>query len=162
MGTTANVYCPEKDGKGYRSITIYYDGFIQDVGRLLLLHYTTEDDVNRLIDLGNISHLEPTLEDTIAYHRDQGEDLKIYHIDTIDEKEMESADYFYLFENGQWRSSKYKGKEFVPLIEAYVEKMEGIVNDLKYKINDLESKINNKPYAYDDNSIILPENNGRK
>lgn len=74
------------DDKSTRSIYCHQDGYPEGVGKTLAEHYTTKERVNALLDLGDLSSLEPSIECpaghsfdnkiegyTVAYDRDRGE-----------------------------------------------------------------------------------------
>jgi hypothetical protein len=72
MSTRSNIGIRETDGIVH-TIYCHSDGYPSYNGRILLDHYTDESAVRDLIGLGDLSFLTPTLEKTIAYHRDRGE-----------------------------------------------------------------------------------------
>lgn len=66
-----------------RSIYCHSDGYPDWVGRMLNEHWTDPDQVEQLLDLGDLSYLgssldygDPSSEGTCAYHRDRGEPRK--------------------------------------------------------------------------------------
>ena len=110
--STISIQTPEGD---IRSIYCHYDGYFSHVGAILQSHYNTEEKVNALIDLGDISSLgekmNPDLESphsfnnpqddvVVAYHRDRGEDLRIKRLISI--HEIASQEYNYIFKDGAW------------------------------------------------------------
>lgn len=87
MATRSRIAIETQDG--VISIYCHWDGHIETNGKILFENYDREK-TEQLIALGNISSLDKTIENTDAYHRDQGDDLiqKLY-LDVED-----------LFENG--------------------------------------------------------------
>ena len=92
MGTMCVIAAKCKDG--YRAISVHFDGYLEGAGALLVRNYNTEAKVNKLIDLGDLSSLGPTIghqfdnnDDVmhsalsniqcIAYHRDEGHRRKV-------------------------------------------------------------------------------------
>ena len=76
------------DENSYRTIYCHWDGYLEWVGRILVEDYNTQEKVNRLLDLGDISILYSKLDPdprcphsfdnpqpgvTIAYGRDRKE-----------------------------------------------------------------------------------------
>jgi hypothetical protein len=110
--STISIQTPEGD---IRTIYCHYDGYFSHNGALLHTHYNTQEKVEELIALGDLSSLcekltpDPTSphsfdapqEDvTVAYHRDRGEEL---HIDRpISIHEINSQEYNYIFKEGAW------------------------------------------------------------
>ena len=109
MSTNSTIV--EKTPEGYRAIYCHYDGYKSGVGSVLKNHYQDSQKVSNLIDLGSISVLKESCENTIAYHRDRGEPLeplKVYKsIAKI--KEAFGNEYLYLFKDGEWTCN---GKSF--------------------------------------------------
>jgi hypothetical protein len=86
--------------KGIRSVYCHYDGYLSHNGKLLKENYNTEEKVNALIDLGDLSQLGESLESTVAYHRDRKESLYINECSSLES--LDGQDYNYLFRNGEW------------------------------------------------------------
>ena len=113
MSTNATIIM--RDGNKYKSIYCHFDGYIKGgVGQMLMEHYTTEDKVKQLIDLGNISYLQPSCDKpeghsfetpvegyTIAYGRDRGEkNQQARKYDTL--KDIRRENYNYYYDDHQW------------------------------------------------------------
>jgi hypothetical protein len=64
----------EKENGSVNSIYCHFDGYPEYVGKTLQNDYTDRSKVEALIALGDISELRSTIETTVAYHRDRGED----------------------------------------------------------------------------------------
>jgi hypothetical protein len=88
MATRSRIAIENQDGT-VDSIYCHFDGYISGVGKTLFEHYDQEK-LEKLLELGDISTLGKSTEDTEAYHRDRGEDL---HFESF--KDVED-----LFENG--------------------------------------------------------------
>jgi hypothetical protein len=73
MATRSRIAIEREDGS-VKSIYCHYDGYVDGVGKVLFEHYDKEK-LEKLIELGDISVLGTSTENTIAYHRDRGEDL---------------------------------------------------------------------------------------
>lgn len=87
MSTNASITAKTSDGK-WVSIYLHYDGYISSAGKILTACYNTQERVDLLMQLGDLSTLGPycgcPLEHTwenpirhycIAYHRDRKEAL---------------------------------------------------------------------------------------
>jgi hypothetical protein len=95
MATRSRIAIENQDGT-VDSIYCHFDGYLEGVGKTLFNHYDQEK-LEKLLELGDISVLKESTLDTIAYHRDRGEDL---HFKTF--KDVED-----LFENGFNSSEEY-------------------------------------------------------
>ncbi len=121
-GTVISVYC-------------HWDGYLVSNGRLLLDHYATEEKVDALLELGNLSSLKPEVGKkhsfdaptpgwTVAYGRDRGEkgQYPVVYPDiaafVADEDSRESFNY--VWQNGRWYL--LDGRDFTLLAPLVVEK----------------------------------------
>lgn len=111
-GTATYVYC-------------HFDGYLDCNGALLLGHYREREQVEALLALGELSSLGTGIEDTKAYHRDEGEEYKAPRIVGL-EQFCQSAKYcatndVYLFRDGAWlHAQAYGDGVFRPLTEDYI------------------------------------------
>ncbi len=96
MSTNSSISITNTDGT-IRSIYCHWDGGMWDggVAQTLIEFYRTENEVNALIDQGNCSSLSGTIEDSVFYHRDRGEELEIY-------ADVQEQEYDYMFRDGKW------------------------------------------------------------
>ena len=125
-----------KLGDEIKSIYCHYDGY--SIGPTLKEYYNDSDLANKLIALGSISCLGTTIGkkvdfnkynsvpammereskgeemQTVAYHRDRGEPLKIDTYNSIEEFIASNNDYsyIYLYDNG-WKFYDKEIDEFV-------------------------------------------------
>jgi hypothetical protein len=76
MSTRSRIAIEKQDGT-VESIYCHFDGYISHNGEILQNYYSTREKMEKLIELGDISSLENTPEETVAYHRDRGEDLNL-------------------------------------------------------------------------------------
>ena len=74
MATRSRIGIEHQDGT-VTSIYCHFDGYISGNGETLQTNYSNREKVEQLIALGDISSLESDIDETIAYHRDRGEDL---------------------------------------------------------------------------------------
>jgi hypothetical protein len=115
MGTHAAIVQKVEDG--YKGIYLHWDGYPDYAGKMLDEHYTTNEKVTDLINLGSLSQLErepnpqgkhsyddPESDVCVAYHRDRGESLDIYYGATVQEviDKVGYGNYVYVFEDGKW------------------------------------------------------------
>ena len=122
MATRSNIGIREKDGT-IKAIYSHNDGYPSYLGRVLREHYANERSVRSLLALGDVSFVTPTLERTIAYHRDRGEDLQeaeTYSPGTFKVRE----EYGYVFDVGSgewlWTTWDMGDSDLVPLTDADV------------------------------------------
>ncbi len=123
MSTRSMIGICDTQGK-VRAIYCHYDGYPSYNGRILIEHYNTQDRVEKLIALGNISSLAEKLEPdpkkphnsrnhqkdvVFAYARDDGSDLEVSEFDSVRKFLMETSEnvwieWCYLFDTniGQW------------------------------------------------------------
>jgi len=73
MATRSRIAIENQDGT-VQSIYCHFDGYVDGVGKRLFNHYDREK-LKKLIELGDISSLGESTENTVAYARDRGEDL---------------------------------------------------------------------------------------
>ena len=78
MATRSRIAIENQDGT-VTSIYCHFDGYLEHNGKILQNHFTNREKVEQLIALGDLSCLGEDIEegapDTIAYHRDRGEDF---------------------------------------------------------------------------------------
>ncbi len=98
MSTHAKISL--KTETGYKTIYNYFDGYLDGLGKTLLFSYNTQEKVEQLISMGGASAVEETLDKSIFYHRDRGEDIEIEM--SSFELESDMVDYIYMFEDGNW------------------------------------------------------------
>ena len=103
----------------YRCITVHWDGHPDTAGQTLVKFYLSEERVNDLLALGDLSELYPSLDATVAFHRDKGEDLESNapgYFATLEDleswREEFGGQYLYIWEGGAWQ---YRG---VPLADV--------------------------------------------
>jgi hypothetical protein len=127
MATRSNIGIVNEDGS-VTGIYCHWDGYTENVGKLLLNHYNTSGIVCELMDLGDLSSLNKNLycDDNnhsfenpapgvcVAYGRDRGEknaDSKSFTNISEFEKyaNRTTADYQYLFNNGKWQYRNHNG-----------------------------------------------------
>ena len=127
MATRSNIGIVNEDGS-VTGIYVHWDGYTENVGKLLLKHYNNTGIVYELMDLGNLSSLNKNLycDDNnhsfenpvdgvcVAYGRDRGEtgvESRVFNNISKFEKfaDRTCADYQYLFNNGKWQYRNHNG-----------------------------------------------------
>lgn len=108
MATRSFISVRDSNGS-VRGVYCHWDGYPEGVGATLNEHYTALPQVEELLSLGSLSALGPTpTKNTVAYHRDRGEDLAgpiVYA--TVREMLRDvgddlAAEHAYVFEDGVW------------------------------------------------------------
>jgi len=96
------------DDKGVQAIYCHNDGYLSNNGKILDQHYQNEVKVDNLIAQGDASSLKDTIEDTIFYARDRGEENKEATNLNNETKLLEfafeecDAEAVYMFAYGSW------------------------------------------------------------
>lgn len=137
MGTRSRIAIENKDGT-IESIYCHWDGYPSNNGKILKEHYTTEEKIRELINLGDLSSLGPEIgeqhpfdsrDDTVctAYGRDRGEDEvdKVVSFDVAALSKIDDgAVYQYLYtKDGKWEVHyKYGNGGFVELTDELIAK----------------------------------------
>jgi len=127
MATRSRIAIENQDGT-VTSIYCHFDGYLSGVGKTLFEHYDREK-TEKLIELGAISVLKESTLDTIAYHRDRGEDLHFKtfpNVEDLFDYGFESGiEYIYcLTKDGIWLVNKL-GRSTVDILKEELEE-EGI------------------------------------
>lgn len=90
----------QKNGTDYTAIYCHWDG--KDVGTILRKHYKTRAIISDLMELGDLSSLAPTLDDTMAYGRDRGElgtgSQRYTFLQLVRYAQDVDAEYLYIFD----------------------------------------------------------------
>jgi len=124
-----------KDGK-IHSVYVHWDGYVKGgVGEVLLKHYTTQEKVEQLVALGDLSSVytectapightyrTPHSGYSIAYHRDRGDEYRAPRVSICENFGPESdvperqgfSEYIYVFNAGTWYV-KAGDDKFIPV-----------------------------------------------
>jgi hypothetical protein len=122
MATRSRIAIENQDGT-VTSIYCHFDGYIDGVGKILQENYNTREKMEQLIDLGDISSLGKTIEETVAYHRDRGEEFQesMQHktVPLYFEDQNSNIEYSYCFTlGGQFLVQQSSSKQVALLEEA--------------------------------------------
>jgi hypothetical protein len=110
MSTRSRIAIEKQNGT-VKSIYCHFDGYLSNNGEKLQNHYSTKEQLEQLIELGDISSLGDTPETTVAYYRDRGEDHSYNShpdVPTLFEDGFDSGEeYVYcLTKDNRWLVSK--------------------------------------------------------
>ena len=127
MATRSRIAIENQDGK-VKSIYCHWDGYLGGVGKTLFNHYDKEK-LEKLIELGDISSLGESTEDTVAYARDRNEDLNFTtfpNVEDLFDYGFESGiEYIYCLTNsGIWLVNEL-GSSHIAILQEELEE-EGI------------------------------------
>lgn len=113
MGTRSTISLETKEGK-FKKVYCHWDGYPSHNGKILLNHYKTYNDVDKLLNLGDMSILGEKCDgepghsfetkkelQTVYYGRDRGEDNVSFQI-FDDYRSIPKEEYNYLFKNDKW------------------------------------------------------------
>ena len=107
MGTPCAIGMKMTDGS-VKAIRCNYDGYVAGAGAILAGWYTQQEYVEALLNLGDLSELGETIDDCLAYHRNQGEELNpAVKFDSVEDfrqtgNDVMCVDFLYIFDNDKW------------------------------------------------------------
>lgn len=141
MATRA--YILRKTETGYEGIYNHFDGFPANM-LPILENYKTEKEVKTLISQGSVRILADNIYDSVFYHRDCDEELKISTLIEKDIPELyQHVDYIYVFDK-TWtvlpNSSKHKKSNFYVIydpIRGYFSAVDYIVSPVTWSFVNL-------------------------
>ena len=128
MSTRSRIGVAQDDG-AIQHVYCHLNGKPEDNGQTLVDHYTTQNQAQELVDLGNLATLGPTLEwtpparglmagpSTFACHRDRGDSWNRVGTVTSTLEEYQQGrhrgwvEYIYLFQNGEWQVMRSTGPD---------------------------------------------------
>lgn len=120
--STRSFICKSLPNNTIVGVYCHYDGYPKGVGAMLTTHYTTDERVTALLNLGSISQLHPRLVPnlgephtfynpaknvTVAYHRDGGDDMRTTTFPSLDVMVEDVADqlgveFVYIWDSNEW------------------------------------------------------------
>ena len=116
MSTNSTITALTSDGK-VKSIYCHSDGYVDGVGMMLAENYTDQEKVDALMDLGDLSVLDKSIECpkghsfnsrvygyTVAYGRDRGErGVEASEYPSLEDALADVCDvYHYVWDGEQW------------------------------------------------------------
>jgi len=130
MATRSNIGILNSDGP-VDYIYCHFDGYVEHNGKILNEHYTTENKIHRLMELGDLSVLGPEIGEQqdfndhvkgtcLAYGRDRGEDgVEARKCSYVDYTKEYFEEYVYLFTPGKgWEVRSYGASYWADLSKA--------------------------------------------
>lgn len=101
MSTRSTIGVEMQDGT-VNYVYCHHDGYLSGVGRTLLRHYNTREKALQIVSMGGVSCLEDTLENSVFYARDRGEDIDFSWSKSLDDHQV-TQEYAYVFtKEGFW------------------------------------------------------------
>ena len=88
----------------------HFDGYPEHMMKVLP-SYDTEEKVRELLNMGDASFIESTLEASVFYARDRGEELQLNRFKIVDKNDLlnskyvlarSGGEYVYLYIGGEW------------------------------------------------------------
>jgi len=105
---------PEGPNPTVKFIYCHFDGYPEGVGMTLAKHFDTPYKVDKLIELGDISSLGETLDETVSYRRDlkrnDGNDAATVPLRNYVADRDVAFKYLYT-EEGEWKCYTHTGNE---------------------------------------------------
>jgi hypothetical protein len=105
---------PEGPNPTVKFIYCHFDGYPEGVGMTLAKHFDTPFKVDKLIELGDISSLGETLDETVSYRRDlkrnDGNDAATVPLRNYIADRDVAFKYLYT-EEGEWKCYTHTGNE---------------------------------------------------
>lgn len=110
MGTRSTISAKMSDGQ-IKTIYCHWDGYLENNGEILFDYYSTQDKIEKLVNLGDISALgnstdcpeghsyeDPIEGYTIAYCRERGDEFRILEFqdrEEIIENAIQAFNYYW-------------------------------------------------------------------
>ena len=172
MAERSRIAIKQKDNT-YKSILCFHDGNLSNNGKMLYDNYQDSIKVELLMSLGDLSclreHLFPNifhqhnfehpLDDVcVAYHRDRGEKIN-FEIDKdleslIKNFSLSDQEYLYLYEDGHWKYTDTKFKDYENIVLKDLESdliKYNIINQPTFNNNCFIDELSNELVQYDKN-----------
>jgi len=85
------------------AVTLHWDGYDSHAGDMLRKYFNTEELVDELLTLGEISSIGCNVDDSVFYCRDRGESLTIHEmVNEADFEDFWCGDCHYLFKDNSF------------------------------------------------------------
>ena len=112
----------KKNGNRWSGVLCRNGGDLKSIGRLLIEKWSDPKALDKLIELGFLSSVGGTLEESVSYSRDRGELKRIFINYTLDQAKQARAAYSptfaYTWINGRWHLGL---EESSPLLKTCLE-----------------------------------------
>lgn len=104
MSTNATIVTKLENDKGFMAIYLHWDGYPDHTFNMLINHYNTQESVDELMLLGDLSSIDYTIGTCVAYHRDKKEHLDCCFLDNYNDIPdiYSSSEYDYLWDGEKW------------------------------------------------------------
>lgn len=112
--STISVHDPLTDH--VKQVYCHWDGYLEHNGVMLSRHYNSYELANQLIDMGAISGLEDTIDGSVFYARDRGEERLMNDFYSYEMWRMtaQREEFDYIWINDAWHVIN-NNDELVPL-----------------------------------------------
>jgi hypothetical protein len=125
MATRSTIAVQHTDGT-ISQIYCHWDGYLEHHGKILLTHYSTLEQVENLVQYGDMSVLHVTANWSTYYHRDREEDweqVKPILFNSLSEyrNQLNQEEFNYIFKNGRWYYKEWHKKLFIKVPEKYAQ-----------------------------------------
>ena len=127
MSTNANIIGFNLESNTWDVAYCHWDGYPAHVGATLNDHYSKPADISNLLQLGDISVLAKSIEDSTFFARDRDEDLNLNQFDSYNDA-VEFAlgpdswcEYVYLHAGDHWEIYNSGNKEFTKLTKNIIK-----------------------------------------
>jgi hypothetical protein len=121
---TRSTIAIEHDNGSIQQIYCHWDGYPEHNGKILTQSYIDSKKLQELIDMGDMSSLDSTLDTCKFYSRDMGEDFetvkaRLYYnrADLFENSQSQEFNYL-LSADGDWLVSFDDERDFQPLFYA--------------------------------------------
>lgn len=122
MSTRSRIALLQEDGQ-VKSIYCHWDGYPSYNGKMLLQHYNSKPLVEALLNMGDMSSLDATIEECTFYARDRGEEDVAAVVEPMEQFKQDIVDdifeeFTYLFRDGEWVCFVGSSTKEVPIEDA--------------------------------------------
>jgi hypothetical protein len=153
MSTHSTITAKMSNGI-FKTVYCHFDGYISNNGRILYWNYQDQKKIDELLDLGNLSNLDLTLNMCNFFTRDRGEELS-YSCGNTAESSLSmhgSQEFNYLWDGEEWfvdgeKLSKHFDIKPVEKDASKLTKEQWL--DLKYPLNDTSLNVALRAIAED-------------
>ena len=114
--STRSAIAKKDEFGNFVSIYCHFDGYPEHNGNILVNFYNTEEKVDELLSHGDASSINSTIEESVFYHRDRGEELsEPEHFHSLTEfiNYFSDCEYFYIFEDNKWKCFNRNQRGFI-------------------------------------------------
>lgn len=166
MGTRCLIRAKLKD-MTYSEVYCHFDGYTEGVGAILLSNYNSQEKIEELISYGDMSVLRPDVRNTVFYHRDKGEPLRIRNETNLEKFTENPSDrlqeYEYFWDGYNWEVNFYGSiyenlsnrLERIKIDEELDETVESAMRDILSVVHKPEGSYVQMPLLYPSGSQVV-------